>query len=58
MAFSSMKFYCNACGKECNCKATWAIGRDWKVCSVDCLSEIQWRVTLSLLGKEYKERIE
>lgn len=32
------------------------MGRNFRVCSMECLKEIQWRETLSIMNKEYKER--
>lgn len=49
---SKQKIFCNACGKEEN-KILPGIGRTYKVCSMRCLNEMQWRDTLSLLNKEY-----
>jgi hypothetical protein len=32
------------------------LGKDYKCCSMDCVREMQWRETLSIMGKEYSER--
>lgn len=53
MIYSKQKFYCNACGKECFIEATAMLGRHWRVCSIECIREAQWRETLSIMGVEY-----
>lgn len=58
MIFSSMKWFCTCCGKEMLTPCTQAMGREWKTCSIDCVREIQWRETLSIMGKEYQPRID
>lgn len=30
-----------------------AVGRDYKCCSMNCVQEMKWRETLSIMGKEY-----
>ena len=58
MIFSKQKWFCNCCGKEqlsVMANGTNCMGRDWKTCSVECLKEIQWRETLSIMNKEYRE---
>lgn len=54
--FSKQKIFCNACGKGMLKEFPHVIGRSFKVCSVECLKEIQWRQTLSTLGSDYKLR--
>jgi hypothetical protein len=54
--WSKQKFYCNCCGKEMFCGANSVMGSTflgWKVCSTECVREIRWKETLSLMGKEY-----
>ena len=29
------------------------IGKEFKCCSMECVREMQWRETLSIMGKEY-----
>ncbi len=51
--FSKQKIFCNACGKECFSVPHAMMGRDFKVCSIGCIREMQWRDTLSIMGTEY-----
>lgn len=46
------KIFCNACGREYETVLP-GMGKDYKVCSVDCLRDMQWRYYASLLNKEY-----
>ncbi len=48
--FSKQKVFCMACGKE---HETTFFVYGGEVCSDKCSKEIQWRKTLSILGKEY-----
>jgi len=53
---SKQTFYCNSCGKEMFCSAANVMGSKflgWKVCSTECVREIRWKETLSIMGKEY-----
>ena len=54
--FSKQKFFCNACGKEMFCTSPSVMGGSflgWRVCSSECIREIRWRETLSIMGLEY-----
>jgi hypothetical protein len=51
--FSKQVFYCNACGLKCHQPLPNVIGRKWKVCSLECHREMDWRDVLSTMGKEY-----
>ena len=55
--FSKQQYFCNICGKEMfvNCCEMLGGGRtvNWRVCSIKCIREAQWRETLSIMGKEY-----
>lgn len=56
MRYSKQKFFCNCCGKELFCACTDLMGGSflgWKVCSIECVREIRWRDTLSIMNKEY-----
>lgn len=58
--YSNQKVFCNICGKEIEgelCGTSSILGKDCKVCSVECLDEFQWRSVLSLLGREYRPKI-
>jgi hypothetical protein len=50
---SKQKIFCNACGGEMF-RELPGMGREYKVCTVECLREMQWREACSLLGHEYK----
>lgn len=51
--FGNMPWFCNCCGKEMSTSCHGAMGRSWRVCSLECVREMGWRETLSILGKEY-----
>jgi len=42
---------CRACGKEMFIHANAPYGA--KVCNAQCFEELEWRTTLSIMGKEY-----
>lgn len=48
--------YCNCCGKELHIEIPKMFGRDFKCCSMNCINEMKFRETLSILGKEYYTR--
>jgi hypothetical protein len=43
---------CNACGREVPIRR--ALGSKYRVCSVDCVREMEWRDALCILGKPYR----
>lgn len=49
---SEPSLHCNACGREVPVKR--AMGRAFKVCSSGCITEMEWRNALSLLGHPYR----
>lgn len=51
MIYSKQKIYCNACGKEMLIEYPKIIGREFKVCSMECLKECELRLATSVLGK-------
>jgi hypothetical protein len=53
MIYSKQKLHCNCCGKLLEIEFPRIIGRDFKVCSKECLQEIKWRETLSIMGEKY-----
>jgi hypothetical protein len=55
--YSKQKIFCNCCGKEMFIEIPKVYGRNFRVCSIECVKEIQWRETLSICGKEYQPRI-
>ena len=54
--YSKQKIFCNACGKEFEKEYPLIIGLKFKVCSHECVKEMEWRHALSIVGEEYKER--
>lgn len=44
--------HCNACGCEVPIKRS--MGRQYKVCSPECIKEMEWRNACHLLGKPYR----
>ena len=54
--YSKQKIFCNICGKELLIEYPNVIGRNCKVCSMDCLHEFKWRETLSIMNHEYSTR--
>lgn len=54
--YSKQKIFCNACGKGMFEEFPKVIGRTFKVCSSECLSEILWREVLSNRGEAYKNQ--
>lgn len=48
--FAKMKVYCNVCGIEFLTTFQQYQGR---VCSMGCCNKLEWKKTLSILGKEY-----
>lgn len=56
MRYSKQKFFCNCCGKEMFVPCMGMMGSKflgWKVCSTECVREIRWKETLSIMNKEY-----
>lgn len=51
MIYSKQKFFCNNCGKELYIEWVKLIGREVKVCSLDCLREIELKIATSILNK-------
>jgi hypothetical protein len=50
--------YCNVCGKKFlhNFQLAADNPLGGQVCSMECVRELNWRKTLSILGKEYSPR--
>jgi DNA replicative helicase MCM subunit Mcm2 (Cdc46/Mcm family) len=55
MFYSKVKFYCNNCGKEMIIEWTNLMGREFKVCSSNCVKEIELKRAYSIMGSQYKE---
>lgn len=43
--------HCNACGREVPMKR--AMGRSFRVCSIECVREMEWRHACMILNKPY-----
>ena len=54
--YSKQVIYRNACGKRMEEAIPNVIGREFKVCSMDCIRGIQWRETLSIMNRPYHPR--
>lgn len=54
MIYSKQKVFCNCCGKQLEIEFISLIGRNFKCCSMECLKEMNWRETLSILGRPYE----
>lgn len=52
--YSQQKWFCNCCGREMHSPPPGAFGRRYRCCSADCVKEMNWRETLSILGKPYE----
>jgi hypothetical protein len=53
MLYSQQKCYCNACGCVMYMPLLDVMGKKWRVCSLTCLHEMEWRETLSIRGSDY-----
>ena len=52
--FSKQTVYCNACGKKMEIEPHKLIGRLFRVCSMQCNREMEWRQALSSTNSEYR----
>jgi hypothetical protein len=52
--WSKQFLFCNICGKEFEIEIPRSLGKNCKVCTIECLEEYKWRETLSIMGKSYK----
>lgn len=50
--FSKQKIFCNNCGKELYVEYNRLIGRECKVCSIECLREYELKRAKSILGEQ------
>lgn len=53
--YSKQQFFCNNCGKGSLVEWAKMLGRTFKVCSKNCLNEIDAKVCKSILGEEDKD---
>jgi hypothetical protein len=51
--YSKVKIYCNNCGKELFIEYHNMMGRTFKVCSPDCIKQMQLKEACSIMGTEY-----
>lgn len=51
--YSPQRWFCNACGSSDESPLPNVMGRKWRVCSRECLREMNWRETLSIMNKPY-----
>jgi len=57
--YSKQNWFCNCCGKPQFSEIPRSLGSTHKCCSMECVREMAWRETLSIMGKEYyKQEIE
>lgn len=61
MQYSAQKWFCNACGSEQNSipfspGACWVVCAKYTCCSRKCADEMNWRYTLSVMGRSYYAR--
>lgn len=54
--YSEQTCFCNCCGKKMEVPLPTVYGARWKVCGEECHREIEWRETLSIMGKPYRPR--
>jgi len=56
--YSKQVIYCNACGKKMEEEIPKVIGgiSGFKVCGFDCMREMRWRETLSIMNRPYHPR--
>jgi hypothetical protein len=52
--YSKQKVFCNCCGKELYIELPRMVGKEFRCCSMECVREMNWRHTLSIMNKEYK----
>lgn len=60
MYYSEQKWFCNNCGKEQlkPLAGFGPIGREWKVCSIECNREMHMKYTCSILGKNPHKEVD
>jgi hypothetical protein len=51
--YSKQTVYCNCCGKKLDIELPKMMGRSFKCCSRECIEEMRWRETLSIMGAKY-----
>ena len=51
--FSPQLWFCNCCGRRCFSPPSQAFGRDFRVCSAECIHEMVWRQALSTANRPY-----
>ena len=56
MFYSKVQIFCNNCGREMFIEWERVIGREVKVCSMECMREIELKRASSIIGEEYKPK--
>ena len=51
--YSKVQVFCNNCGKDMMMEYYKMMGKTFKVCSSDCLKQMQLKEACSLMGQEY-----
>lgn len=51
--YSKVQVFCNNCGKEMMIEYHKLMGREFKVCSSECIKAIELKRACSILGQEY-----
>ena len=54
MNYSKQTVYCNICGEKMFVAIAKPGNFDGRFCSMKCLSEFEWRKTLSIMDEEYR----
>jgi hypothetical protein len=52
--YSKQVVYCNCCGRKLEIELPKMMGNLFRCCSIECIQEMNWRETLSIMGKEYR----
>lgn len=53
MLYSKVQIFCNNCGKEMFIEYDRVMGREFKVCSSECIKAMQLKRACSIMGQEY-----
>lgn len=54
MIYSKIKLFCNNCGEEMVIEWIRLMGREYKVCSSNCIKEIELKRACSIMNSEYE----
>jgi len=53
MKYIKIPVFCNNCGKSLFVEFSGLIGRNWRVCSMDCHHEMEIKYACSIVGQEF-----